>query len=132
MKWPLPKQVSLALLASFLLAAYPLAAYADKAVVTAIIAGALLGTFNVMLGYAAIEYAFSKSLTTFTNVVIGGMGIRLALLLGVMAVLILVLNFHTAALTASLFYFYAVYLVLEILYIQKKVHSTSDDSTARS
>lgn len=133
MKWTVPTQVLAALIGSFLVAAYPLATYASREVIMGVAAGAILGTLNIMLGYAAIEYAFNKSMTTFTNIVIGGMGIRLALLLGAMALLILVLGFHTAALTASLFYFYAVYLVLEILHIQKKVHSTtSDDARAHS
>lgn len=126
-------QVVVTLVGSFLLAAYPLALYANREVITAIIAGAVLGTLNIIFGYAAVEYSFTKSMTTFTNTVIGGMGLRLALMLGSMAFLILVLDFHPAALTVSLFYFYAVYLVLEILYIQKKIHSTtSDDSRARS
>jgi hypothetical protein len=122
MKWTLLKQVITALLGSFLIASYPLALYANQEVIAAVVAGALLGTLNVIIGYTAIEYAFTKSMTTFTAVVIGGMGLRLMLLLGVMVLFILVFNVHTVALTVSLIYFYAVYLILEILYIQKKVH----------
>ena len=42
-------------------------------------------------------------------------------LLGVMIVLILVFHMHTVALTVSLLGFYLIYLILEILFIQKKV-----------
>lgn len=127
--WSFPRQISLALTGSFLIAAYPFAAYGDREIFKAVIAGAALSTFNIMLGYIAIEYAFSKSMTTFTNTVIGGMGFRLLLLLAAMLFLVAGVHLHTAALTISLFYFYAVYLVLEILYIQKKVLTkTSDDA----
>lgn len=133
MNWTLPKQVFTVLAGSLSLAAYPLAAFANRDVIIAITAGALLSTVNILLGYAAIQYAADKSMTTFANTVIGGMGIRLVVLLGIMTFLILVLDFHTAALTASLFFYYAVYLILEILYIQQKVHSTpSHDARARS
>jgi hypothetical protein len=133
MKWTLPKQVLAVLTGSALLAAYPLAVYTSREIIAAVAAGALLSTLNIMLGYAAIEYTSGKSMTTFTNTVIGGMGIRLALLLGAMAFLILVLDFHTTALAASLFLYYAVYLVLEILYIQHRIQSApSHDASARS
>ena len=42
-------------------------------------------------------------------------------LLGAMLVLILMFHVHAVALTVSLLGFYMIYLVLEILFIQKKV-----------
>ena len=133
MKWSFPKQILATLIVSFGVSAYPLARYASREILTAVIAGALLSTLNIAVGYAAIEYAFNKSMTTFTKVVIGGMGIRLLVILAAMVFLIAVVQLHVAALTLSLLYFYAVYLVLEILFIQKKVLAkTSDDTTAHS
>ncbi len=131
MKWSFPKRVLAALILSFAASAYPLARYANREILTAAIAGALLSTLNVAIGYAAIEYAFNKSMTTFTKVVFGGMGIRLLVILGVMTFLIAVARLQAAALTVSLFYFYVVFLVLEILFIQKKILTkTSNDATA--
>jgi hypothetical protein len=49
------------------------------------------------------------------------MGVRMALLLGVLLVLIRFGGLHAVALTVSLLGFYAVFLVLEVLFIQKKV-----------
>lgn len=133
MKWTLPKQVLAVLAGSGLFAGYPLAVYASREILVAVVAGALLSTVNIMVGYAAIEYTKDKSMTTFTNAVIGGMGIRLALLLGVITFLILVLDVHTTALVASLFVYYGVYLILEILYIQHRVQSApSHDASVRS
>lgn len=132
MRWSFPRQVLTALTGSLLLGVYPLVLYSDRHIVASVITGAALSTLNIILGYIAIEYASSKPVTTFTNVVIGAMGIRLALLLGAMLVLVLVAGLHAAALTVSLFYFYSMYLTLEILYIQKRfLKRSSDDPGSR-
>jgi hypothetical protein len=116
-----PRQVALTLLGAAALAAYPLSRYGSPEVINAVVAGALLSTVNVLLGFFAIEYAFDKSYTVFLKAVLGGMGLRMVLLLGVMIVLILVFHMHTVALTVSLLSLYLIYLILEILFIQKKV-----------
>lgn len=103
------------------LLAYPLARYASTDVMLAVAAGGILSTLNAVLGFFAIEYGFDKSYTTFLKAVVGGMGIRLLLMLGAMLVLILVARMDTAALTVSMLGFYLVYLVLEILWIQNRV-----------
>jgi hypothetical protein len=119
--WTFPKQVCVALLVVSVLASYPLAVYGTREVIRAVILGAFLSTLNVLLGYATIELSFAKSVTTFLKVVLGGMGIRLVLLLGTIVVLIKFFDTHVGGLVTSLGFFYIVYLTLEILYIQKKV-----------
>lgn len=116
-----PRQVALTLGVAAALAAYPLSRYGSPEVIRAAAAGAVLSTVNVLAGFFAIEYAFDKSYTVFVKAVLGGMGVRMLLLLGAMVVLILVFHMHTVALTVSLLSLYVVYLVLEILFIQKKV-----------
>ncbi len=116
-----PRQIALTLLGVSALAAYPLSRYGSPEVIAAAVAGALLSTVNVLLGFLAIEYAFDKSYTVFLKAVLGGMGLRMLCLLGAMIVLILVFHMHTVALTVSLLGFYLIYLFLEILFIQKKV-----------
>jgi hypothetical protein len=103
------------------LLAFPLIAYGTTEIMTAVAVGAILSTANVLLGYLAIEFAFDKSVSTFFKAVLGGMGLRMLFMLGALAVLIGVVRMHAVALTASMLGFYAVYLVLEILFIQKKV-----------
>jgi hypothetical protein len=115
-----PAQVMLALAVAAVLLVYPLAAHASSAVTGGVAAGALLSTINVLIGYRAIEYARDKSSTTFLKVVLGGMGLRMGALLALLAFLITVGGLHALALTASLLGFYAVYLVLEVLYIHKR------------
>ena len=116
-----PRQVALTLLGVSALAVYPLSRYGSPEVITAVAVGALLSTVNVLLGFFAIEYAFEKPYTVFLKAVLGGMGLRMLFLLGVMIVLILVFHIHPVALTISLLSLYLIYLILEVLFIQKKV-----------
>ena len=121
LKGNFPAQVALVLVCSFVLLAYPLAAFARADVRTAVIAGAALSTINVMLGYAAIRYSFERSYTTFLKTVLGGMGLRLLIMLGAFAVLILEFGMHPVALTVSLLVFYTVFMVLEIVFLQQRM-----------
>jgi hypothetical protein len=116
-----PLQVLGALAVVVLVSAYPLARYASADEILAASVGALLSTINVMLGFVAIEYSFDKSYTTFLKVVLGGMGARMALMLVALLVLIKVVGLHTVALAVSMLLFYLVFLVLEVLFIQRKV-----------
>jgi len=83
--------------------------------------GAALSTINVIAGYLAIEYSIDKSYTTFLKAVLGGMGIRMAVMLGMLVLLIKGVGMHAVALTTSVLVSYAVYLVIEIVFIQKKL-----------
>lgn len=119
--WSFPKQVVFVLLIVGGCASYPLIFYGSQEVITAVVVGALLSTVNVLLGYTAIEYSFEKSITTFLKFVLGGMGIRLALILAAIVILIKTADIHVGGLVVSLGIFYIIYLTLEILFIQKKV-----------
>lgn len=116
-----PRQV----LATFVilggLAAYPLIRFGSIEVLVAAGAGALLSTVNVFLGFLTIEYAFERSYTTFLKAVLGGMGVRMLLMLGGFLMLLLVAHVHAIALTISMLGFYLVYLILEILFLQRRV-----------
>ncbi len=116
-----PLQVGAALLAMALVAAYPLLRYGTEAVVLAVLAGAALSTVNVLAGFLTIEYAFDRSYTTFLKAVLGGMGVRMVLMLGALLVCILEFRLHTFAVTIGMMVPYSVFLVLEILFLQKKV-----------
>ena len=119
--WSFPLQVLLSLVIASGLAAYPVVAYGSREIIVAGVMGAILSTVNVLLGYFAIEYSFDKSYSTFLKATLGGMGVRMMLMLGALIVLIRFFGFHAAALTISLLGFYVIHLILEILFIQKKV-----------
>ncbi len=104
-----------------LLSLYPLATWGSFDIAVAVVTGGFLGLGNVLLGYVTIEFAFDKSYTTFLKAVLGGMGARMLLLLGVLLALVTVFHVHPLALTVSLVLYYSVFLVLEILYIQRRM-----------
>lgn len=116
-----PVQILIVLMVLGALAVYPLARYGSLEIVEAAVAGALLATANVMAGYLSIEYGFEKSYTTFLKIVLGGMGVRMMVVLVVMLVLLLVFHLQAVAFVVSLLGCYLIFLVLEILYLQKKV-----------
>jgi len=127
-RWSFPIQILLTLLIVGGFASVPLLRYGTKEIIEGAAAGAFLATTNVLLGYAAIAYAFNKSTTTFFKVVVGGMGIRLLLMALALVVAIKAFQLHIVALICSMGIFYAVYLTIEILYIHKKVNSKHQSS----
>jgi hypothetical protein len=121
LKGNFPAQVLLVIVSASVLLAWPLAVFASGEVRFAVAAGAALSTVNVMLGYAAIRYSFDRSHTTFLKAVLGGMGVRLLVMLGAFTALIMVFAVQAVALTVSLLAFYAVFMVLEIVFIQQRM-----------
>jgi hypothetical protein len=118
--WVFPRRVALVVLAAAA-AAYPVMRLGGGDILLAAAAGCLLSTLNALAGFVTIEIAFGKSYTAFLKAVLGGMAVRMLLALGALMILIAVYHLHTVALTVSLLGFYMIYLVLEILYLQKKV-----------
>lgn len=116
-----PLHVAIALTAGLVVAAIPVLSWGSAGMFLAIVVGALLSTLNVLAGFLAIEYAMEKSHETFLKAVLGGMGLRMAVMLGLLVLLIKLGGLHTVALVGSTLGFYAVYLVLELVYIQRKV-----------
>jgi hypothetical protein len=123
-----PLQILATLAGAGALAAYPLARYGSAEIVVATVAGALLSTVNVLLGFLAIEYAFEKSYTVFLIFVLGGMGARMILIMGTLVLLILVVHLDATALVVSVLAFFVFFLILEILFIQRKVGNRNTSS----
>lgn len=117
------KKIFWILVVTAVLASYPLAEYSNFEIIIAAALGAALSTVNIIAGYLSIEYAFNKSMTRFLKTILGGLGIRLFLLLVAMLFAIQVLKLHVLAFTISLFIYYVIFLVLEIFYIDKKVRA---------
>lgn len=119
--WGFPRRVATVVCIAAAVLAYPLLRLQNADILLATAAGCALSTLNALAGFVTIEIAFGKSYTAFLKAVLGGMGLRMLLMLGVLTLLITVYHLHTVALTVSLLGFYVIYLVLEILYLQKKV-----------
>ena len=121
--WSFPIQILLTLLIVGCLSSFPLLRYGTREIIEGAIVGAVLATVNVLLGYTAIIYASDKSTTTFFKVVVGGMGVRLFILALALVVLIKVFHLHIPSLMAAMGIFYVIYLILEVIYIQKRMNS---------
>lgn len=119
--WGFPRRIAIVLGAAVVVLAYPLYRLGSGDAVVAVVVGALLSTANVLAGFLMIELTFEKSYSSFLKAVLGGMGIRMSVLLGLMALGIAVLHLDAMWFSVSLLGFYLLYLVLEILYLQKKV-----------
>jgi hypothetical protein len=119
--WSFPKRILFIVAIAVIIGFYPLYLYGNIQITKSVIVGTILAILNVLLGYAAIEYSIGKSTTTFFKYVLGGMGIRLFFMALLLVVFIKLFYFHVTALIVSLGIFYGIFLVLEILHIQKKI-----------
>lgn len=117
------KKIFWILIISIVIASYPLAVFSNSEIIIATAVGAILSTANIIAGYFSIEYAFNKSMTRFLKTILGGMGIRMLVLLLAMLFVIQVIKLHVLAFTISLFIYYVIFLVLEIFYIDQKVRA---------
>lgn len=111
--------VAVAFIVIGLLAAWPMARWASEEIVIAVLTGAVMSTVNILAGFLAIQLTIHRSYTTFLKAVLGGMGVRMAVMLGLLLVLILVARMHAVALTVAVIGYSLVYLVLEINVLQK-------------
>jgi len=121
-----PKQVLLTCGSICAVSAYPLATYGTGEVQKAALAGGIIATLNILAGYAAIRYSIGRSMNTFMKYVLGGMGVRLAVMTGMLIALVMYFGYHAGALVVSLGIFYVAYLVLEIVFIQPTLAMSQD------
>jgi hypothetical protein len=119
--WTFIRLVLLCYATLIMLACYPVSEFATVPIVKGIAVGVGMSLVNIVLGYAFIEASFGKSHTTFLTYVLGGMVVRLLLMWGALIIFLCEFSFHTASLMITLLLFYVVNLVLEILYLQKRV-----------
>jgi len=82
--------------------------------------GALLAALNSVLAYALVRWSDHRSAKAQVVAVLGGMLVRMALLLAGVVFGILGLRLPQAPLTASLFLLFAVYLAIELTIIHRR------------
>lgn len=90
----------------------------DEAFVGAAV-GLALSVLNAVAGTLSLAYAFDKSHTRFMVIVFLGMLARMGLLLAGLLVLIKLAGLHVLSLSVSLFGFYLIFLIMEILSLQR-------------
>jgi len=117
----LPKRIISLVVLIGALAAYPLFKAGDREITIGFITGCLISLVSVTAGYLLIEYGIEKPNSTFLKIILGGMVARVILIPAVVVVLIRVFQFHLLSLTGSLFFSYFLFLILEILFLNKKL-----------
>ena len=90
-------------------------------IVLSIVASGVLCFFHLIVGFIVLESAFDRTPTSFLKRVLGGMGIRLTVMLLIFAGLIMTKMVDETWLLLGLLIWYAIALVFEIVALQKKV-----------
>jgi hypothetical protein len=119
-----PQQIVLVLVLTAGLGSYPLLKFGTDRVIQGVIAGVVLSVVNVVLGYIVIRYSLNKSYTTFIQIVLGGIAVRLFVMVGLLLISVGLLKFHSISLVGSLFVMYIIFLKIEVLYIHKKIQNS--------
>lgn len=118
------KQILIVLLVVGGTGTYPLLQYADAEVRQGVIAGVGLSVVNILMGFVVIQFSLNRSYTAFIQIVMGGIAVRLFVMVGLLLFFIGLLKFHSIALVGTLFVMYVVFLTLEVLYIHKKIQNS--------
>lgn len=117
---PFFKIIFTASLVAVILLAYPAIKYAASVQIYSFIAGFLISLANAVLGFSLNEMAFKKSARSFVIIIVGGMGIRM-IILGIFLVILLQFPvFELTSLVATVFFFYILYMSIEIYYLHYK------------
>ena len=85
-----------------------------------VITGGVLSTFNFLLGILAIKIGLKPSGDLFFKAVIGGMILRLFLVLVLVFISLKFLNINENSFIFSILFFYILYLIIEIIYLYMK------------
>ena len=98
---------------------YPVSVYAGKIQIYSFILGYLISLLNALLGYKLSLTAFNRSVKSFMILVFGGMGIRLLIVIIFLLILIQFTSVDSISLAASVFFFYTLFVSIEIYFLHK-------------
>ena len=114
------KNVLIASLIVLLISFYPLSRYATGTQIIAIISGYFISLINVIIGYLMILWAINKGTKSFMVIIFGGMLVRMILVFLFLVLLITFSNLDLTSLVSSVFFFYFLFMGLEIYFLMKK------------
>lgn len=101
-------------------AIYFLIGFESEEVIKAVFYAWLIMAVNTLVGYLVFEKVYGSDNTTFNLFVLGGLGLRLMLIMVLVAFIVLMEWLLVKEFLLSMFVFYVVYVILEILGYQKK------------
>lgn len=114
------RHIIIASIAAAVIAGYPVYRYANELQTWSIISGYILALLNALVGYKLTELAFNKSVKSFMVIIFGGMGVRMIFIALVILILLYFIKLDEVSLVASVFFFYMLFVALEINYLHKK------------
>lgn len=82
--------------------------------------GGGLAAANTLIAYVTVMWSERRSTNVFLRAVLGGMVVRMGLLLGIVLVAILVLELPRLPLAVSLLSYFVVFLILEVAVLHKR------------
>ncbi|MCX7877674.1 MAG: hypothetical protein N2510_03420 [Ignavibacteria bacterium] len=98
---------------------YPLTLYTEENQLHSIVAGYFVSLISAILGFLLNTSALRKSTKSFMVMVFGGMGIRLLLIITIVALIIGLTKLQPVTLLGSVLFFYIFFMLLEIFFINK-------------
>lgn len=114
------KYIAYSSLLVIVLSSYPVYKYFSTVQINSIIAGYFISLINAFLGFKLNTMAFSRSTKSFMVLVFGGMGIRLIVVMLLLVLLIFFTSLDSLSLVGSVFFFYTLFISIEIYFLHKK------------
>jgi len=115
------KYVLIASIIVFVIVFYPVYHFASHEQTEAIIYGYLISLVNVVIGFSLNNSALGRKTKSFMVMVFGGMLIRMLIVAVLLLVLIYFAGLEPVMLTASVFFFYFLFISIEIKFLHKKI-----------
>lgn len=85
-----------------------------------VVIGGAISTFNFLLGFFAIKIGLKSSRDFFFRAILGGIVLRLFLVLVLVFISLKFLNINENSFIFSILFFYILYLSIEIIYLNMK------------
>ena len=120
----LSRQIVMATLAIIVCGAYPMSLIDDMIIVRSVIIALLLSVIHAVLGYAALRFSDGKQFDQFIQIVLGGIGVRLIVMIALLLISVLAFELRIVVFMSALFGFYLVFLVMEIVHIHHAWNNT--------
>lgn len=117
------KYVLIASIIVFVIASYPVYHYASNRQTESIVYGYLISLVNVVIGFGLNNAALGKKNKSFMVLVFGGMLIRMLIVAALLLVLLYFAKLEPVMLTASVFFFYFLFISIEIKFLHKKINT---------
>ncbi len=114
------KYIALSSLIVIILGAYPVWKFFTVNQINSFVFGYIISLINAFIGYKLNSMAFSKPTKSFMVLVFGGMGIRLIVVLLFLLILIQFTSLDSICLVGSVFFFYTLFISIEIYFLHKK------------